>query len=364
MQLCPLFGLNNVTAVQTEPAMKIAPRQITERLNPLNLRAKLSLGFLLVLCSTVIVGTTSLFTEKHDGAAIERLLDTETRIGDLTDNSEGTMRLTRQNEKDFLLQYRRIGFDEAKARYATLLRVEVTEIHQNMDAVRHLVADESVIRQTRAIDQAMDQFEKKFLVTIELIKQRGFFEVGVEGQFRNRIHEVETILTQQRAESLLVDMLTLRRKEKDFLLGYREQDALALKEGAVQFQRRIASSNLQPDLKDALRHLISDYQALFEEYVQLNEQITTETETYRTVVHGAEPLLGELRTWALQRADALDQDESANCSRHRRYRHFARIASGISDIAQHRGRSQRVHGLRQTFGSRRFGRANETLQPG
>jgi PAS domain S-box-containing protein len=284
--------------------MKIAPRQIIERLNRLNLRAKLSFGFLLVLSSTVIVGTTSLFTEKHDGAAIERLLDTETRIADLSRNSEGAMRLTRQNEKDFLLQYRRIGFDEAKARYATLLKVEVAEIHQNMDAIRHLVADESVIRQTRAIDEAMDQFEKKFLVTTELIKQRGFFEVGVEGQFRNRINEVETILKQQRAESLLVDMLTLRRKEKDFLLGYREQDALALKEGAVQFQRRIAGSNLQPDLKDALRHLTSDYQALFEQYVQLNEQITTETEIYRTVVHGAEPLLGRLRTWALQRADA------------------------------------------------------------
>jgi signal transduction histidine kinase/DNA-binding response OmpR family regulator len=284
--------------------MKTAPSQFNDRLNQLSLRAKLAFGFLLVLSSTVIVGTTSLFTEKRDGAAIKRLLDTETRIADLSRNSEGAMRLTRQNEKDFLLQYERIGFDEAKARYATLLKVEIAEIHQNMDAIRHLVVDESVIRQTRAIDEAMDQFEKKFLVTTELIKQRGFFEVGVEGQFRNKIREVETILTQQRAESLLVDMLTLRRKEKDFLLGYREQDALALKEGAMQFQRRIASSNLQPVLKDALRQLVSDYQALFEQYVQLNEQIATETDTYRTAVHSVEPLLGQLRTWALQRAAA------------------------------------------------------------
>src|ERR1700724_1206545 len=265
--------------------MKTASRELIDRLNQLSLRAKLAFGFLLVLSSTVIVGTTSLFTEKHDGAAIERLLDTETRIADLSRNSEGAMRLTRQNEKDFLLQYRRIGFDEAKARYAKLLKVEVAEIHQNMDAIRHLVADESVIRQTRAIDEAMDKFEKKFLVTTELIKQRGFFEVGVEGQFRNKIHEVETILTQQRAENLLVDLLTMRRKEKDFLLGYREQDALARKEGAMQFQRRIARSKLLPDLKEAVRRLVSDYQALFEQYVQLDQQITTETDTYRTVVH-------------------------------------------------------------------------------
>src|ERR1700676_1400191 len=147
--------------------MKRAPRHIIDRLNKLNLRAKLTLGFLLVLSSTVVVGTTSLFTEKRDGAAIERLLDTETRIADLSRNSEGAMRLTRQNEKDFLLQYRRIGFDEAKARYATLLKVEVAEIHQNMDAIRHLVSEENVIRQTGALDEAMDQFEQKFLATTE-----------------------------------------------------------------------------------------------------------------------------------------------------------------------------------------------------
>src|SRR6202045_175155 len=284
--------------------MKTVPRHIIDRLNKLGLRAKLTFGFLLVLSSTVIVGTTSLFTEKRGAAAIERLLDTETRIGDLSDNSELAMRLTRQNEKDFLLQYRSLGFDEAKARYATLLKMEVAEIHQNMDAIRHLIGDESVVRETRAIDGAMDQFEKKFLVTTELIKQRGFFEVGVEGQFRNKIHEVEAILTQQRAEGLLVDMLTLRLKEKDFLLRDRQQDALALKEGATQLQRHIADSNLQPDLKDTLLQLVSDYQALFEQYVQLDEQITTETETYRTVVHGAEPLLDQLRAWAVQRADA------------------------------------------------------------
>jgi two-component system sensor histidine kinase/response regulator len=284
--------------------MKIARRQLNDRLNHLSLRAKLAFGFLLVLSSTVIVGTTSLFTEKHSGAAIERLLDTETRIADLSRKGEGAMRLTRQNEKDFLLQYRKLGFDEAKARYATLLKVEVAEIHQNMDAIRHLVSDESVTRQTKTIDEIMDRFQKKFLVATELIEQRGFFEVGVEGQFRNKIHEVEAILTQQRAQSLLVDMLTLRRKEKDFLLGDREQDALAVKDGAMQFQLRIASSNLEPVLKDALRKLVSDYQALFEQYVQLDEQITTETETYRTAVHSAEPLLALLHTWALRRADA------------------------------------------------------------
>ncbi len=264
--------------------MKIAPRQLVGSLNQLSLRTRLAFGFLLVLSSTVIVGTTSLFTEKRDGAAIERLLDTETRIADLSRNSEGAMRLTRQNEKDFLLQYRKLGFHDAKARYATLLKVEVAEIHQNMDAIRHLVSDESVTRQTQTIDEVMDQFEKKFLVTSELLEQRGFFEVGVVGQFRNKIHEVEAILTQQRAESLLADMLALRRKEKDFLLNDREQDALALKDGAMQFQRRIASSNLQPVLKDAVRKLVSDYQALFERYVQLNEQIATETETWSAIL--------------------------------------------------------------------------------
>ncbi|MEA2708630.1 MAG: two-component system, NtrC family, sensor kinase [Phycisphaerales bacterium] len=284
--------------------MKTLPRRINERFNKLSLRAKLTFGFLLVLSSTVIVGATSLFIVNRGAAAIERLLDTETRIADISRQSEVAVRLTRQNEKDFLLQYRVLGFDEAKARYATLLKVEVAEIHQNMDAIRQLVADESVISETRTVDQAIDQFEMKFLATTELIKQRGFFDVGAEGQFRRKIQQVEAILTQQHAPNLLVDMLTLRRREKNFLLRDRREGAVAVKESAIELQHRIAGSDLQPDVKEALRRLVSDYQALFEEYVQLDDKITTETEIYRTVIHSVEPPLGQVRAWALQRAEA------------------------------------------------------------
>lgn len=285
--------------------MTTAPLQmINQRLKKLSVRGKLTAGFLLVLFLAVIVGTTSLITERRVAAAFERLLDVETRIADLSRNSEVAVRLTRQNEKDYLLQYGRLGFDEAKARYATLLKVGVAEIHQNMDAIRHLTDAENVINQTRTIDEVMDQFEGKFLTTVELIQQRGVFNVGVAGRIREEIHKVEALLTQHRAESLLVDMLTLRRVEKDFMLRGRVEDSLALTEAASQFQRHIADSDLPPAVKDALDPLVSDYQALFEQYVRLDEQITTETEIYRTLVHRVETPLGELRTWAFQRAEA------------------------------------------------------------
>lgn len=68
--------------------MITALRRTIDRLNKVSLRAKLTFGFLVVLSSTVIVGTTSLFTEKRDAAAIKRLLDIETRIADISRNCE------------------------------------------------------------------------------------------------------------------------------------------------------------------------------------------------------------------------------------------------------------------------------------
>ena len=305
-----------------------APLQmVNQRLKRLSVRGKLTLGFLLVLSLSVIVGTTSLITERRVAAAFERLLDIETRIADLSRNSEVAVRLTRQSEKDYLLQYGRLGFDEAKARYATLLQVGVAEIHQNMDAIRHLTDAEDVINQTRTIDEVMDQFEARFLATIELISQRGVFKVGVAGRIREEIHNVEVLLRQNRAESLLVDMLTLRRVEKDFMLRGQTADTLAFTEAVSQFRRHIAGSDLPPAVKDELGVSVSNYQALFERYVQLDEQITTETEIYRTLVHRVETPLNDLHTWAFQRAEA-SRDQVLQLSRMN-----SRVVSGAIVIA-------------------------------
>lgn len=166
----------------------------------LSLRTKLAGGFIAVITLTLLVGGVSLWSQQRALTAVRQYLDIDDRIADLSLKSGTAMLKARKHEKDFLLNVRQFGFFEAKSRYVTLLRTEMIEIRRNMEAIRGLSADAGITRQTREVEQAVNRYEAGFMRVVELYGRLGHVDSGLEGEFRAKAHEIESVGRRHRSK--------------------------------------------------------------------------------------------------------------------------------------------------------------------
>jgi methyl-accepting chemotaxis protein len=261
-----------------------------------NLRNKLLLAFAVVLSLTVVVGITAVIGQNSAQAAVRTLISVNGRKAELVASAEIVMLQARRNEKDYLLRYKELGFDQARAKYVTQVITNVATIHDAMTELSALETDVDHRSKTDGINQAIDEYKTTFLATVGLIEQRGYVDTGLEGQFRGKVHDIEAVVKKLGLDRLTIDMLTMRRQEKDYLLRGDKKYVTALHEAVTQFQADVAATTLSGDEKDQLTKLATDYQTLFDQLVQADIQIAANIESYRAAVHKADPLLEEVST--------------------------------------------------------------------
>ncbi|MBI1920884.1 MAG: EAL domain-containing protein [Geobacter sp.] len=266
--------------------------------NGLSLRAKLAAGFIGVIAVSLLGAGVSLLSQQRMRLAVAKFVNVSHPIDELSLDSNVAMLKARRHEKDFYLKVNEFGFQEARSRYTALLRMELEEIRRNMAKIRSLTADPDIARKTEDIVRAVDRYEAGFRRVVDLYGVLGFADKGLEGGFRAKAHEIESILEGAGSGPLVVDLLGIRRREKDFLLRGLDRDADALGREVAKFKADVTGSGLAPAQKQKLARLITDYQALFDRYVQVKAEISQEKAQYIGAVDSVEPGLELLRVRA------------------------------------------------------------------
>ncbi len=266
--------------------------------NDLRIRNKLIGAFLVMIGLTIVVSVIALISQNNAQATVDQLLDVDVRIAELSLQSNNAMLMARRGEKDYLLRYKELGFEEARAQYVAQVQNEVATIHENMAELKSLETQDEHITQVEAIDQAITEYETTFLAAVALIEQRGYEDTGLEGQFREKVHDIEAAIEADAIDQLAIDMLMMRRHEKDYLLREDEQYVTRLHETVAQLKTDVAATSLPQAEQVQLATLADEYQALFDQLVQTDVQVAANIETYREAVHKLEPLLEDFYTKA------------------------------------------------------------------
>ena len=150
----------------------------------------------------------------------------------------------RRAEKDYLLRYKDLGFEEARTKYVARVQDAVASIHDNMEHVREVAAgDESLsglVTLADDIDSDTTEYETAFLAMVDDLETRGFVDTGIEGELRGAVHNIEEKVGEVDQPTLMVDLLMLRRHEKDYMLRGTEKYVTRLSEGVVQFKTDVS----------------------------------------------------------------------------------------------------------------------------
>ena len=260
----------------------------------LSLRAALGLGFGSVLGLFVLVGTVAVISERSTVGDFNRLLAVHVMTAELGQKSVSAMMKARRYEKDFLLKYREFGFGEAKSRYVTLLQANLEDARQALADMGNLSRNPETTRQIVHATEAINHYESAFLAVVALYGQLGFVDTGLEGEFRETAHQMEVLFDPVRRRELGIDLLSIRRHEKDYLSRGRNVDSQAVFVALAQFQKDVASAPLPRAATAKLLDLSGLYGLRFRKYVDMNRQLDFDVHRYLAAVQAIEPDLDKL----------------------------------------------------------------------
>lgn len=115
----------------------------------------------------------------------------------------------------------------------------------------------------------LDIYEIHIDDIVTLIKKRGFQDYGVEGEMRDYIHKLEELNSID-----LVNVLMLRRHEKDYIIRNEEKYIQKLNKLSKLFEQEIKSSqDLNNQNQDFALIYLANYTILFNKMVKLDKEI-------------------------------------------------------------------------------------------
>ena len=127
-------------------------------------------------------------------------------------NIEASILQLRRNEKDFL--------SRNDLKYQAKYQKNFKKLQQNLDEISHVlekydINGEKFIK----LRKIFEVYSKNFNNIVEIQKQIGLHpKDGLYGSLRESVHQLEDLLKKDKEYKLQVDMLMLRRAEKDFML--------------------------------------------------------------------------------------------------------------------------------------------------
>jgi len=177
----------------------------------------------------------------------------------LVDLTTIEMLTLRKHEKDFL------GRNDEK--YVAEFSTTFQAMRGNLDHLKKNLQTQSM--ETASLDEAvrlLEAYQQVFMALEEQMKKVGLNdEQGLRNEFRKVAHEAEALLEGQKSKELLLDALTLRRREKDFLLRMDWKYVQAMQTDYASMQENINKNvNLDAATKQQLRSLFATYYESFE----------------------------------------------------------------------------------------------------
>jgi len=128
-----------------------------------SVRSQVAVGFAVLVALLAIVGSMLLAWQQHQLATMDRMLDADVRIDELSMNSRIAFLEARRSETDYVRLRAESGLGEATSRAAAQVRAATGRIRRDMAEIRALTNDADAIRETQAaVEQAAARYEAGF----------------------------------------------------------------------------------------------------------------------------------------------------------------------------------------------------------
>ncbi len=272
-------------------------KERAERFKPLRfitekIRNKVLVILLGSALGTLIVAVVALVSINIAQQTIDEVVDRKGAIVTLANNAEIELLLARELDQRYLLNYRALGFENARGEYVSKVEQHVQRVGEIFDEIQQKDPGSEVILQN--IDDArknLRDYLSSFLNVVNLSEQRGYKDLGLIGEFSGDIRDVEETLSGTDQPNLLVTVQRIRGYEKDYLLLGERQYIRRVADEVANLQQQVERSLLADELRQKVSILADEYLNKFQEVVDVDRQIADGARVYRSAINNMIPTL-------------------------------------------------------------------------
>jgi adenylate cyclase len=263
-------------------------------LRHISIESKLKFGFGILFFIIFLTSVLSIFGLEYVRGHFEYAVDHGYNLETLSLDAEKELLKARLYEKDFLLTWRKIGIEKAKEKYLKGNQKSIQMVRQKLKEIVEVLpqgdgANGRVLQENmRLLNDELEIYEKDFKELIDLIEEVGFYDSGLVGHFREDAHNVEKSLLKHHLITAEVDLLLLRRHEKDYLLRGDKKYIKKVSDAVLILKQEVAKSALVVADKKLLAGLFDDYWNTFDQLTTDQEKLIRLEDEFKFLAHEIE----------------------------------------------------------------------------
>jgi putative methionine-R-sulfoxide reductase with GAF domain len=259
----------------------------------LTISRKLFIVFSILFVFALAIATLGVLGLNRVQKSYENTLAGGVEIQNRSDHLNNALLKARRREKDFLLRWKAEGFESAYTSYVAPYGDHIVTMKLTLDELSALApvlgraqlrgySQEQYTSDIASIKEDMLVYEQSFTKAVFLIQERGFEDTGLEGDFRTAVHDIEArIYDRDGLDPLVITMLQIRRREKDYLLRGDQLYVDNVHDLIAELKSQVATSDVLTSAeRQEIVTLADEYLVKFDALVEKDKEVAAETEVF------------------------------------------------------------------------------------
>jgi len=257
----------------------------------LNIRGKLMLAFAVMIILTLAVIVIATISQRFANKTIDELVQVHGKIARLSLDIEKTVKTMNGHEKDFLLNYNKVGIGAAKNQYLNTFIAAGGEAYQKLYEIQQATPEAKDKAAAQKAMDAINNYLGTFMSTVNILELQVNPEFGELTKLRQSVDVLRKTMATVVSPKLQALLQNLLYHMQEYTLAPEKQAGEKVLIEAKTFTESIKASAENPVVQSNLLAQAGDFTKWFMEVAKTDETITSRILAYQEAVKQADPVI-------------------------------------------------------------------------
>ncbi len=257
----------------------------------LSIRSKLMLAFMVMIALILVVSGITFISQRLAKKTINDLVEVQSKIARLSLETENTLSVMQRLEKSFMLNYQKIGVQEAKKEYVGPFDTEGGIAYQQLYKIKGLATSQQERDAAQSAIVAIAQYQNAFIGTVNIIELRVDKEFGELGKLQSSISALDKSIGTLNSVALRDAFFRMKSAIQNYLIASGKKTAAAVVSQQKDLAAAIAGANLPEAVRNKLSNETGEFGKWFTEVTKTDEVISARIDAYQAAIQKANPII-------------------------------------------------------------------------